>query len=292
MIVNPRIGLWIIVYEVRYALLLMILWDFVVVILFKVFHKEWMEQPSLPVSLIGSALALFMGFRSSSAYARWWEARTLWGSITNNCRSFGRQAGTLLGNRYDLMMAIAAYPHALRMALDTKQDSSADVARLLPPHIQKAIMPYRNKPNAILYQIGLSVTEQVNKKNIDGAVHGQIDRILSDIANAQGGLERIRNTPLPAQFCILPRALTNIFCFILPLSMVQTLEWVTPLGSSLVGILFLVLDKSASDLQDPFSNFPHSLPMATMARNIEIDVLQPMGEPVLSPLEPKNGIQN
>ena len=63
MIVNPRIGLWIIVYEVRYALLLMILWDFVVVILFKVFHKEWMEQPSLPVSLIGSALALFMGFR-------------------------------------------------------------------------------------------------------------------------------------------------------------------------------------------------------------------------------------
>ena len=74
MIINPRVGLWIIVYEVRYPLLLMFLWDFVVVILYQVFHQEWMEQPSLPISLIGSALALFMGFRSSSAYARWWEA--------------------------------------------------------------------------------------------------------------------------------------------------------------------------------------------------------------------------
>ena len=292
MIINPRVGLWIIVYEVRYPLLLMFLWDFVVVILYQVFHQEWMEQPSLPISLIGSALALFMGFRSSSAYARWWEARTLWGSVTNNCRSFGRQAGSLLNNRYDLMRAIAAYPHALRMALDVKQDSSADVARLLPPHMYKAIAPYRNKPNAILYQIGLRVAEEVQRKNIDGAVHGQIDRILSDLANAQGGLERIRNTPLPAQFSILPRTLTNIFCLVLPLSMVQTLEWITPFGSSLVGMLFLILDKSANDLQEPFSHSVHSLPMVTMARNIEIDVLQPIGEQVLDPLTPESGIQN
>ncbi|MFT8886384.1 MAG: bestrophin family ion channel [Acetobacter papayae] len=291
MIVDPRMGLRIISREVRTVLLLMAAWDFVVVVLFQVFHQEWMEQPSLPVPLIGSALALFMGFRSTSAYARWWEGRTLWGSITNNCRSFGRQAGTLLGDRHDLMYAIAAYPHALRMALG-KLDASEDINRLLPAYMREAIVGYRNQPNAILYQIGLGVAEEVRKKNIDGAVHGQIDRILSDLANAQGGLERIRNTPLPMQFSVLPRVLVNIFCIVLPLSMVQTLEWITPLGSSLVGCLFLVLDKSASDLQEPFANTLHALPMATMARTIEIDVLQPTGDPTAPALQTVNGVQS
>ncbi|MFT8655591.1 MAG: bestrophin family ion channel [Acetobacter papayae] len=291
MIVDPRMGLRIISREVRTVLLLMAAWDFVVVVLFQVFHQEWMEQPSLPVPLIGSALALFMGFRSTSAYARWWEGRTLWGSITNNCRSFGRQAGTLLGDRHDLMYAIAAYPHALRMALG-KLDASEDINRLLPASMREAIVGYRNQPNAILYQIGLGVAEEVRKKNIDGAVHGQIDRILSDLANAQGGLERIRNTPLPMQFSVLPRVLVNIFCIVLPLSMVQTLEWITPLGSSLVGCLFLVLDKSASDLQEPFANTLHALPMATMARTIEIDVLQPTGDSTAPALQTVNGVQS
>jgi putative membrane protein len=291
MIVDPRVGLRIISREVRTIVLLMAAWDFVVVVLFQVFHQEWMEQPSLPVPLIGSALALFMGFRGTSAYARWWEARTLWGSVTNNCRSFGRQVGTLLGDRHDLMYAIAAYPHALRMALG-KLDASDDINRLLPPATREAIAGYRNQPNAILYQIGLGVAEEVRKKNIDGAVHGQIDRILSDLANAQGGLERIRNTPLPMQFSVLPRVLVNIFCIVLPLSMVQTLEWITPLGSSLVGCLFLVLDKSASDLQEPFANTPHALPMATMARAIEIDVLQPTGDAIAPALQAINGVQS
>lgn len=97
MIVDQKVGLRIITREILMVILLMAAWDLVVVILFQIFHQEWMEQPSLPVSLIGSALALFMGFRSNSAYARWWEARTLWGAITNNCRSFGRQAGTCWG---------------------------------------------------------------------------------------------------------------------------------------------------------------------------------------------------
>ncbi|GAN60092.1 bestrophin family protein [Acetobacter cibinongensis] len=290
MIVDQRVGLRIIGKEILGVILLMAAWDFAVVILFQVFHQEWMEQPSLPTSLIGSALALFMGFRSNSAYARWWEARTLWGAITNNCRSFGRQVGTLLGDRPDLMYGIAAYPHALRGALG-KIDASEDVKRLLPPEMAEAIVGWRNQPNAILYQLGLGVSEEVAKKGIDGAVHGQIDRILSDLANAQGGLERIRNTPLPMQFSALPRTLVNIFCIVLPLSMVQTLEWITPLGSSLVGLLFLVLDKSADDLQEPFSNTPHALPMATMARTIEIDVVQPTGTQSPPPLTAVKGIQ-
>ncbi|ACI49878.1 protein of unknown function UPF0187 [Gluconacetobacter diazotrophicus PA1 5] len=291
MIVDRRIGLFILMRESLLALAILGAWDVFVVIMFQVYHQDWMEQPTLPVSLIGSAVVLFLSVRNTAAYNRWWEARTLWGAITNNCRSFGRQAGSLLGGRPDLARAMAAYPYALRGALG-RLDCAEDVERLLPPPMQQAIAGWTNQPNAILYQIGLAVNQEVARQGIDGAVHGQIDRILSDLANAQGGLERIRNTPLAIQFSLIPRLVANVFCVVLPLSMVQTLGWITPLGSSLVGLLFVALDKIGSDLQEPFVRSPHAMPMLTMARTIEIDLLQPAGQPVGGPIAPVRGVQS
>jgi ion channel-forming bestrophin family protein len=49
---------------------------------------------ALPFSIagiLGSALAIFIAFRNQSSYARWWEARTIWGGIINNSRIFARQ---------------------------------------------------------------------------------------------------------------------------------------------------------------------------------------------------------
>ncbi|BCK74864.1 hypothetical protein AA0242T_1569 [Acetobacter aceti NRIC 0242] len=290
MIVNKRIGLMVLMRESIGTLLVLAAWDFVVVILYQLFHQEWMEIPSLPLSLIGSALALFMSVRNNTAYARWWEGRTLWGAITNNSRSFGRQVCSILGGRKDLVRAMAAYPHALRTALG-QVDATKDVERLLAPEMAARIKGWKNQPNGILVQLGMVVTEEATKLGIDGALHGQIDRILSDLANAQGGLERIQKTPLPIQYSGLPRALANIFCVVLPLSAVQTLGWITPLGSSLVGLLFVVLDKTGADLQEPFINTPHALPMAAMATTIETDLLQSIGEAPPSPIAINNGVQ-
>ena len=39
------------------------------------------------VPLMGVVVSIFIGFRNSSAYNRWWEARTLWGTIVGNSRS-------------------------------------------------------------------------------------------------------------------------------------------------------------------------------------------------------------
>ncbi|WP_029605465.1 bestrophin family protein [Kozakia baliensis] len=290
MIVDKRHGLWILLRETATPLIILAMWDLVVVILFQNYHQEWMEQPALPISLMGSALALFLSVRNNAAYARWWEGRTLWGAITNNTRSFGRETASLLGGRPDLARAMAAYPYLLRIAL-SGLEQGPDAKRLIPPEMYARVMSRNNKPNALLYEIGLGVADEVTKKNIDGAVHGTVDRILSDLANAQGGLERIRNTPLPVQYSVLPLMVVHVFCIVLPLSTVQTLGWITPLGSSLVGFLFQALDKSGRDLQEPFKPSKHALPMLAMSRNIEIDLLQPLGDEVGPPITASHGIQ-
>src|SRR5687767_7790458 len=48
----------------------------------------WVAIPWLPVSLIGTAVAFYVGFKNNQSYDRVWEARKVWGSIVNLSRSF------------------------------------------------------------------------------------------------------------------------------------------------------------------------------------------------------------
>ncbi|MGE9115870.1 bestrophin family ion channel, partial [Escherichia coli] len=68
-------------------------WDVAVTIVYFVLP---FRAPSLPLTLFGSALALFLGFRSNSAYQRWWEGRVLWGAMINASRSLSRQVRNFL----------------------------------------------------------------------------------------------------------------------------------------------------------------------------------------------------
>jgi len=56
----------------------------------------WISFPSLPISLLAATLGILLGFRNNSGYDRWWEARTLWGGVVNQSRTFARQLLTFL----------------------------------------------------------------------------------------------------------------------------------------------------------------------------------------------------
>jgi ion channel-forming bestrophin family protein len=44
-----------------------------------------------PFALIGIALSIFLGFRNSACYERWWEARRQFGSLVAAARQLERQ---------------------------------------------------------------------------------------------------------------------------------------------------------------------------------------------------------
>jgi ion channel-forming bestrophin family protein len=76
---------------IGWPLALLFLWDLAVTLAYVYLPHPWLNLPVLPMSLLGSALALFLGFRNNNAYNRWWEARTLWGAMVNASRSFARE---------------------------------------------------------------------------------------------------------------------------------------------------------------------------------------------------------
>ena len=48
------------------------------------------QIPPMLVTLLGTALAFFVGFNNNQAYGRWWEARMIWGALVNDSRSWAR----------------------------------------------------------------------------------------------------------------------------------------------------------------------------------------------------------
>jgi putative membrane protein len=118
-----------------------------------------------------------------------------------------------------------------------------------------------------------------------------MDTTLNDLADAQGGAERIKNTPMPKQYDYFPQLFTHIYCLVLPLALIDSLGWYTPLGSTLVGFIFLALDKIGRDLEDPFENTLFDVPLTSITRGIEINLRQLLDEKdIPSPEQPIHGV--
>ncbi len=57
--------------------------------------------PWLPISVIGTAVAFFVGFKNNQAYDRMWEARKIWGGIINNSRTWGMQVDGYISDTFN-----------------------------------------------------------------------------------------------------------------------------------------------------------------------------------------------
>jgi putative membrane protein len=136
----------------------------------------------------------------------------------------------------------------------------------------------KNVPLAIQQQMGALLRYCQLRGWIDMAHWRALDNSLDDQVDAQGGAERIKNTPMPKQYDYFPQLFVQIYCLLLPLGLVTNMGWYTPLGSTLVGFIFLALDKIGRDLEDPFENTIYDVPLTAITTTIEINLRQLLGE--------------
>ncbi len=73
--------------------------------------------PWLPVSVIGTAVAFYTGFKNNSAYDRMWEARKIWGGIINDSRSWGMMIDSFVTNLFAKEKVSAEEIHRIKKRL-------------------------------------------------------------------------------------------------------------------------------------------------------------------------------
>jgi putative membrane protein len=283
-------------------LLLLFLYDGAIVLLFKVVGWTWLALPHIPLALFGSSIGLIVAFRNNSAYGRWWEARTIWGGIVNNSRSWGRQVLTGMSPQKEsdreamrtmqnrMIYLQIAWVHALRAQLRGTPPLD-ELHSLLPEADLVALAEQRSIPTTLQLWQGELARQALENDWIDSLQWSALDGTLSDLIDLQGGSERIKNTPMPKQYDFYPQLFVQMYCLLLPLALVLNMGWFTPLGSTLVGFIFIALDKIGRDLENPFDNTIYDIPLSAMSRTIEINLRQMMGERSLpAPLEPVQGV--
>lgn len=293
MILHTPTNLRSIARAVRTPLILLFVWDVIVTVTYYVVP---FKAPELPLTLFGSAIALILGFRSTAAYARWWEGRGLWGLMINASRNLARAARNFLPGPDGQTVARAvverqiAYVNVLRCQLRRIPVDPAILSRLSANDIA-AVGNRSNGANALLDATGAQIAGARADGLLDSIQQAAIEAVLVDIANAQGGMERLKNTPLPSQFRLFPQFFSHLFCVLLPFGLVEALGPATPLGSTVAGAMFLAVLAIGDDLVDPFANTRHDLPLDAMCRTITIDLQQGLGDPAPEPAGPDaNGV--
>ena len=87
MYVKRYYSFWMTIRWSKFSLIYGILYSLVIIVLYELTAIPF-SLPWQPISVIGIAVAFFLGFKNNSSYDRTWEARKIWGAIVNESRTF------------------------------------------------------------------------------------------------------------------------------------------------------------------------------------------------------------
>jgi putative membrane protein len=269
-----------------------------------------LDRPAFSLAAVGllvTALSIFLAFRVNEDYARWWEARTLWGQLVNSSRSFARQATTLIvakpGDeasqrevrelRRALVYRQIAFANALRLAL-RGQDRWGELGALLEDGDRERLTRAVNKPTQLLQRQGAQLAEARAAGHLSGLGQFQMDRSLSDLHDVQGGCERIKHTAFPDKVAYVTRFIAWTMAVTVAVAIIEPGNRFDILDLVVVPVLmlaFLMVERVGAELRNPFENAPNDTPMTALCRTIERDLRQQLGEVDLPPpVEPVGGV--
>ncbi len=216
---------------------------------------RFIDVPFEPISLIGIAVAFYIGFKNSQSYDRFWEARKIWGGIVNYSRTWANQVLNLVNGEDPVKLKethkIMIYRHlawvnALRIQLRQPNSFSLRTHREV-----ESLFDRHGERNPTCRQIDPFVLEEGELDDLDqrkniathlvknqgdhlkklrekGAI-SEFDNLqmygtLEQLYNLQGQCERIKNTPFPRQFAYFSTLFTWIFKLLVPFGLLSIFE--------------------------------------------------------------------
>ena len=267
-----------------------------------IFHEK-VTLTTIPFTLIGLALAIFLGFRNSASYDRYWESRKLWGQLVANCRDLSRQCRTMINAdvttedayttiglddvRVRIICRAIAYSACLRLQLRMEKVRIDEFQGLLRKPELARLGTFSSDTNFLMHCMGDDLRTCLDEKSLDAMLVSTIDNTLSSMVAVASGCERIKNTPIPFSYTLLLHRTAYLYCFLLPFGLVDTIGFMTPIVVAIVAYTFFGLDAVGDEITDPFGVSSNHLPLDALCRTIEINLRESLGDLVIpSPLEP------
>jgi putative membrane protein len=251
-------------------------------------------------------LSISLVFRVNEAYARWWEARILWGQLVNASRGLARQATTLIVSngdgegsqrvetiRRELVYRQIAFVNALRLSL-RREDDLDELAPLLAPSEFEGLEAAANRPTQLLQCQGRAIAAARASGNLTEFGELMFDRTLNALHEVQGGCERIKNTAFPDKVAFATQVIAWSMAGLTAVAIAHPengFDLIDTIVLPFMMLGFVVTERIGAELRNPFENAPNDTPMTALCRTIEIDLRQNLGEQdIPPPIEPVRGV--
>jgi len=237
-----------------------ILYSGSVVFLYTYLGFDWLRVPWQPLTILGIALAFYVGFKNNSAYDRKWEARKIWGAIVNSSRSWGAMVEGFVTNEFanepasekeikeikkGLLYRHIAWLYRLKRQLRTLKnwehdaalnrryrkyidglfptdDPETELKNFLSDQEVKEVLSKKNVCTQLILGQTKKLTELKQRGLIDDFRHMEMQNMLTDFYTQQGKCERIKNFPLPRAYASVSVYFVYIFIFLLPMGLLNS----------------------------------------------------------------------
>lgn len=307
MYIKRNYGFWMTFNWSKRPFLLGLLYAFIICLL-SVLLPYYVALPWQPISIIGIAVAFYLGFKNNVSYDRTWEARKIWGSIVNNSRSFGAATVSFVqGAESDVVKKELIYRHiawltALRHQLrlsqpwehvnerlkgkympvvceDYNQKLEKELQQYLTVNEINDVLAKKNTATQILKTQSVRLQDLRNNGVFEDFRHMEFQHFITSFYEDQGKSERIKNFPFPRQYASTALWLTFVFCAAVPFGLIDVFKnaeswmlWLCPFISAVVIWIFFLMEKIGDYSENPFEGTYNDVPITTIAKGIEIDM--------------------
>lgn len=282
--------------------------------------------PWQPISVIGIAVAFYLGFKNNSSYDRTWEARKIYGGLVNNSRSFGAAALAFIsGPKSDEVIKeliyrhiawLTALRHQLRLSRPWEHSENRLTGKYAPTvcedyteQLGSELSNYLSKEEIAQLEHKTNMATQIMKNQsvrlqklrdeeyFEDFRHMELHQLIVSFYADQGKAERIKNFPFPRQYASTALWLTLVFCSFVPLGLLDIarsgegwIYWVCPFISALIIWVFFLMEKIGDYSENPFEGTYNDVPITSISRGIEIDMREMINDENIPPaIKDENG---
>lgn len=240
-------------------------------------------------SVFGLAVAFFLGFRMNSAYDRWWEARKIFGELTNNSRSFVAKIYAYYGNEHHFN---EDKQNDLSLKAQKIIDLSILYIRQLKNEMHNNFHPafdstssqllsefHVNTENKISNEILVAITKDIEENFATSARIEKADLMqhINRFYDIQGKAERIKNTPFLMIYSAFTKLIVSFYVILIPLFIgdidlggeASGFEFLAIPIMVIISTAFLTINKLANLYAEPFSENKTSVTIDEICLTIE-----------------------
>lgn len=239
--------------------------------------QRYLVMDTTVFSLLGVILSLFLGFRTSTSYDRWWEARKQWGALVNHSRNMAIYVDSMwpesdTGIRRFMAKHIENFCLALTWHL--RDGVKLDHLVYLSPEEEAYYSTKNHIPNFIALRIFQRMAAAHRAGHINEGDYINIKAQHQALLDILGACERIKKTPIPFSYNVYLKIVVTVYGLLLPFGLLESFGWTTVPITMFVFFALLGIELMGEEIEDPFGLDCNDLPTGDIARTIKNNVFE------------------